>query len=159
LAGVIALLTHSAYDFNLRIPSNALLFVLLVAFVLGPAGSTAGVRLAAVRLVLLLAASALAILTPWREPRVDTGRLVRAAAVPTAGLRRQSLEDAGIVYLRKRPADAWAWVVQGWIRDVGSPADAAHLAAWGLRLDPQHGALRSAAARAGFRPLEPVTAP
>jgi len=159
LAGVVALLAHSAYDFNLRIPSNALLFVLLVAFVLGPAGSTAGVRLAAVCLVFLLAASALAILTPWREPRVDTAQLVRASVVPTAGLRRQSLENAGIVYLRKRPADAWAWVVQGWIRDVGSPADAADLAAWGLRLDPRHGALRSAAARAGFRSLEPVTAP
>jgi O-antigen ligase len=36
LAGVAALLVHSAFDFNLRIPSNALLFVLLVAIVLRP---------------------------------------------------------------------------------------------------------------------------
>ena len=36
LAGVAALLVHSAFDFNLRIPSNALLFGLLVAIVLRP---------------------------------------------------------------------------------------------------------------------------
>jgi hypothetical protein len=159
LAGVLALFVHSAFDFNLHIPSNALLFVLLVAFVLGPAGPTSSVRLPAVSLVVPLAALALAIVTPWKEPHVDTGLLSRAAHAPTAGLRRQSLESAGIAHLRERPADAWAWVVQGWLHEPESPADAADLAAWGLGLDPRHEALRSAAVRAGVRPLAPVKAP
>ena len=159
LAGVSALFVHSVFDFNLHIPSNALMFVLLAAFALGPANSTASVRLPALSVVVPLAALALTILTPWREPRVDARLLGRAAQAPAAGLRRQSLESAGIAYLRERPADAWAWVVQGWLGEPESPADTAELAGWGLRLDPRHEALRSAAVRAGFRPLEPVTAP
>ena len=150
---------HGAFDFNLHIPSNALMFVLLAAFVLGPAGSMATVRLPVVSLVVPLAALALAILTPWREPRIDAGLVGRAAQAPTAGLRRQSLESVGIAYLRERPADARAWVIQGWLAKPESPADAADLAVWGLRLDPRHEALRSAAARAGFRPLEPAAIP
>src|SRR5262245_45462785 len=41
LAGIVALLVHSALDFNLRVPSNALLFAMLVALTLGPAAWTA----------------------------------------------------------------------------------------------------------------------
>jgi len=159
LAGALALFVHGVFDFNLHIPSNALMFVLLAAFALGPAGPMAAVRLPAVSLVVPLAALALAMLTPWKEPRVDAGLVGRAAQAPTAGLRRQSLETVGITFLRERPADARAWVIQGWLAEPESPADAADLAAWGMRLDPRHEALRSAAVRAGVRPLEPATIP
>ena len=38
-AGAIALLVHSVFDFNLRIPSNALLFAFLCALALAAAGA------------------------------------------------------------------------------------------------------------------------
>jgi hypothetical protein len=54
-AGIFALLVHSIFDFNLQIPSNALLFLVLSAIVMrvssevttSEAGSHAGIRRAA----------------------------------------------------------------------------------------------------------------
>jgi O-antigen ligase len=48
LAGVLALFVHSAFDFNLHIPSNALFFVLMLGIVLRSAGPAPSVRLPAV---------------------------------------------------------------------------------------------------------------
>ena len=49
LAGVVALLVHSSFDFNLRIPSNALLFAMLAALALAPDGAPGGNRAGPVR--------------------------------------------------------------------------------------------------------------
>jgi hypothetical protein len=92
-----------------------------------------------------LAALALAIVTPWKEPLVDTGLLRRAAHAPRL-VCVGSRSSAGLP-IRLRPADAWAWVVQGGFSNRspggcrGQPR--------GLRLDPRHEALRAAAVRAG----------
>jgi hypothetical protein len=156
LAGVTALLIHSAFDFNLRIPSNALLFCLLVAMVLQPAARMAKDSdeaetrrnwLPGPRMLLLLVAItlALALSNPWVPRRFDAAPLARAMASPATALRRQVLESDVRAHLSRRPADGPAWILLAWLRGPGSPAEATALAAWGVGLDPEHVALRRAA--------------
>ena len=145
----VALGVHSVVDFNLRIPSNALLF----SFV---------------------AAAALASRPPVRSPR----RATVLAALGVAGIlvlpsspRRQSLEGLGAIdglrsrssatplrardtrahverYLRQRPADAEAWVWLSWSHLLlGHSDEARALARYGARLDPQRRGLGEAAGR------------
>jgi O-antigen ligase len=165
LAGVIALLVHSACDFNLRIPSNALLFSVLLAFLLGPTTEregaaadppSAGRRGARVVLPLTAIAAVLAFVTPWTEERLSTTPLMRASRAPAAGLRWRALEDDVAAHLRHRPADASAWVILGWLRLPASRAQALPLVSWGLSLDPRREALRRVAERvSGAPPIQP----
>lgn len=156
LAGLVAIAVHSAVDFNLRLPSNALLASGLLALLLAPIEG--GVdeepgrpsRFGRWPFVLLLAAVCVqAALVPWTPRRFDSERLLRARAVagPAPDLRRQSLDTDLVAHLRARPADAQAWVALAWLRLPGSPGEAAALAAWGHDLDPRHEALRLAAER------------
>jgi O-antigen ligase len=156
LAGLTAVAVHSAVDFNLRIPSNALLAAGLLAFLLAPAdgapgeGPRARGRLGRWLFVLLLAGvSALAAVVPWTPRRFDTERLLRARAGvgPAPELRRRALEADAAAHLRARPADAQAWVALAWLRLPTSPGEAAALAAWGRGLDPRHETLGQAAER------------
>ena len=85
LAGGAAVYVHSAFDFNLRIPSNALLAALLAAVcasALLPATGAAKASTRGLSLVagpVLVAVSLLAALaTPWSEPRWDPAALARA---------------------------------------------------------------------------------
>jgi O-antigen ligase len=162
LAGLAALYVHSAFDFNLRIPSNALMAALLVA--LGMALSYGGApaarrpedgslpapaRPAVVPRVLavVLAVSLLgAVAGPWTESRWDPTAVQRAAA-PDAPLRRTALETDAKAFLQRRPAHAEAWVHLAWLRLPASREQVRALARWGLSLDPEHEALARAAVR------------
>jgi O-antigen ligase len=164
LAGVMALLVHGAFDFNLRLPSNALLFVLLAAFALAPAGHAAsetapeqGARRGHTRLLgaaVLAVSTVLAFATPWTGRRFESAQFLRTAGGDTVGLRWRSLERDTIAHLRRRPADATAWVGLGWLRRPGSQAEAAALASWAVGLDPRYEALRRAADDIAGRPTQ-----
>jgi O-antigen ligase len=145
LAGEAAVYVHSAFDFNLRIPSNALMAALLTAVCASavlPAArpATTGTRsLRSVAGPVLVAASLLAALgTPWIEPRWDPAALARAAVSARTDLRRSALERDVTALLRKRPARAPAWVHLGWLRFPASREDGSALARWGVALDPRH---------------------
>ena len=166
LAGVTALLVHSAFDFNLRIPSNALLFGLLLAMVLRPAAPDAEDQppaaahrswlrrsLVLLPLVAITLASSLAV--PWMPRRFDSAPLRRAAAAPATALRWRSLESDVREYLHHRPADATAWVALAWLRAPASPPEAVSLASWAVRLDPEHVALRQEAERVAGAEIQP----
>jgi O-antigen ligase len=153
LAGGAAVYVHSAFDFNLRIPSNALMAALLAAVCASavlPAArrTTRGTRSPrSVAGPVLVAASLLAALgTPWIEPRWDPAALVRAATPARTDLRRSALERDVTALLRKRPARAPTWVHLGWLRFSASREDAAAFALWGVALDPRHEDLARASA-------------
>jgi O-antigen ligase len=161
LAGLVALAVHSLFDFNLRLPSNALLAALLAAFALAPsshhsrpaqlatdpAGASpvrGGVSSSGAVILLVLSLSLLATLwVPWRPGERPTARL----SATSGALRRAAAEAEAEAAVRRRPADAEAWVVLAWLRSTRSPAEAAALGAWAARLDPQHRALVEAAER------------
>jgi O-antigen ligase len=156
LAGIVTLLVHSAFDFNLRIPSNALLASFLAAFL---GACEPGVRpeppvrrrgLVVVRrfvspVCLSAAALATTLVTSWEEPRWEPAALGRAVA-PSHALRRASLDLEVSTFLRRRPAQATAWIQLGWLRLRMSREEARALVCWGLSLDPEHRTLRRAAA-------------
>ena len=151
LAGGAALYVHSAFDFNLRIPSNALMASLLAALGLSavlPAAepATPGPRRRAAAPVLLAVSLVTALLTPWSEPPWDPATLARATTPAHTGLRRAALESDVTALLRQRPAQAQAWVQLGWLRLPASREDGSALARWGVALDPRHEALGRAAA-------------
>ncbi len=160
IGGATALLVHSVFDFNLRIPSNALLFSLLAAFALAPLsrkgddGSAPALARCDRRYLatgaVLAVVGAVTFLTPSAGRRFDTAELSRVGDT-AAGLRRHSLEREAIAQLRRRPADAGAWVSLAWLRLPEVEPEAAALARWGLRLDPQSQTLRRAAARIAVR--------
>jgi O-Antigen ligase len=148
LAGLIALLVHSAFDFNLRIPSNATLFALLAALALGgsaeprPAGRT-GSRVFG----LLLLAGTAAALWPGGRSIESARRSLRAAlaiADPASRSLRQARAEAALMdRVRQCPADAEAWFLLGWSRAVMGRAEGLALARYGTELDPTRSALAS----------------
>jgi hypothetical protein len=165
LAGLVALLVHSAFDFNLRIPSNALLFALLFAMALQPEARVAEprveerarssrMRTLAVPSLILSATAALGFFTSWAPRRLDAARLVRRPA-SAAALRTRALGGDVVEQLHRRPADAQTWIVLAWLRAPGSPAEAATLASWGVGLDPEHVALRRAAETVAGAQIQP----
>jgi O-antigen ligase len=150
LGAVVVFLVHSAVDFTARIPSNALLFVLLAALLCGTAAGRAG-RPQTLAMAAVLAAGALWL---WRAPSlpVPTPRAdaLAAGAIgdPVArGLRVARAEAALVTALHRRPADAEAWFLLGWVRYAqGRSADAAAFARRAQELDPSRTALRERAA-------------
>ena len=145
LAGGAAVYVHAAFDFNLRIPSNALmasfLAALCVSAILPAAESTTtGTRrLGTVPGAFVLAVSLFtALATPWSEPRWDPATLARATTPARTDLRRSALESDVTALLRRRPGQAPAWVHLGWLRLPASREDGSALARWGLALDPRH---------------------
>jgi len=145
LAGAIALLVHSAVDFNLRLPSNALVFAALVAVLLAP--TTESVTAPPTRvlaLVVMSASLAAALLTPWAGSRLDTGLLVRAAPSAGSSLRRANVDGDVVAHLRRRPADATAWLALAWLRAPASRSDAVRLGSWAVGLDPTSAGVREA---------------
>jgi O-antigen ligase len=172
-AGAAALLVHSAFDFNLRIPSNALLFSFLAALALSasdpsPADRPPGEGQAAPgpqpsRLATLAWATALALalVLALVTPVAPTRALPEAALAfavkggrPVTPLRVAQATRAVEGHLRGRPAQAEAWLFLAWLRSAaGDRAQATALARYAASLDPQRSALVEAAARiAGERP-------
>jgi len=153
LAGGAAVYVHSAFDFNLRIPSNALEAALLATLATVRTYSASEPRTARGRNVgawvsrLLLVSSLLvATLTPWTAPQWQPSALARAAMSPRTNLRRSSLESDVTALLRRRPGLAAAWVNLAWLRLPRSHEEASELAGWGVALDPLHEELARAAA-------------
>jgi len=157
LAGGVALGVHSSFDFNLHIPSNALLFVALAVLVPRPPsaasvasdeGGPVGARFRSILpATVLVAAAFVALSVPWAEPRLEPATLTRAAAGAPAGARRTALQERVRAHLRCRPGDPTPWVVLAWLRAPVSCREAEALAGWAVQLDPLNGALRRTAAR------------
>jgi O-antigen ligase len=149
LAGLVALLVHSAFDFNLRIPSNALVASGLVAVVLAAAPPGDAQRVQRTLTTALGLTLVGALLTPRAGARLDTGPLTRADRRPGSSLRRANLEADVTSHVRRRPADAAAWLALAWLRYPASPPAAARLAGWAVELDPTSASVRTAASRLG----------
>ncbi len=155
LAGLVALLVHSLFDFNLRIPSNAI----LAAFLASVAAAGAPVRLApawasraaaaafgvAVLLALPRRAFPVDPSVPWEEAR-NEARLAAASVVPEARfLRLDRTERMLRTILRSRPAHAEAWLLLAGTRAERGDPSAGDLARHAVALDPERPDLRSAA--------------
>jgi hypothetical protein len=142
-AAVAAVLCHSAFDFNLRLGAPAALAALSVAVLASawprPARRTPLPR-AAVALVILLC-SALSLLGSGpRRPRTNLG--------PGSPVRARLEAEAGVAYLRSRPADASTWVQLAWLRYTQSRVEEAlALVNHARRLDPGRSDLQEYARR------------
>ncbi len=152
VAGFACLLVHEAFDFNLRIPSNALCSAGLVALLIAPVFQrtsqvpSARSRVRATALgAAVLATLLIALATPWEAETVRP--LARVTRRPEAALRRSALDAQLADVLRRRPANGGDWVRLGWLRLAESRADAAALSRWGAGLDPQNQGLCRAAAQ------------
>lgn len=157
LAAVIALLVHSAFDFNIHIPSNALAFAFAFAIVLDATGahavlprnaSFALAAAAAVAMMMLAATTDVARRLPYAEA-------VSVAAQPNPGaasLRLRMMETTLIRHLRHRPLDAEAWLLLAWSRMVaGNADDARQLGAHAASIDPARADVASEARRISGR--------
>ena len=147
LAAVFALAVHSLFDFNLHLPSNALLFAALAGVLLTHATDEAPSHpLVWLAGATILASLALALTTSWHPSRYDAGQLRRAVPTAATALRRASLGGQARNHLKRRPTDAVAWIALAWLQRAES-AGAPRLAAWGLGLDPTNATMRDAASR------------
>jgi O-antigen ligase len=155
-AGATALLVHSAFDFNLRIPSNALLFGFLVAMALGAgAPESAATRWPLGGLAVALALG-FAVVTP-AAPTSNLPEEARAFAAkggrPVTPLRVTQATLALTATLERRPADAEAWLFLAWLRSAsGRDDEAKTLARYAAMLDPQRQAIQAEAARIAAGP-------
>jgi O-antigen ligase len=147
VAGLVAMGVHSTFDFNLRIPSNALLCTLLVAVFLAVPGERAARPRWIIASIAVGATLAAAILTPWTAPRLDAGPLMRAARSAESSLRRAGLEADVVEHLRRRPADAVAWLALAWLHFPSSRDEALGRASWAAGLDPTNPGVREAVER------------
>ncbi len=144
-AAAAALLVHSAFDFNLRITSNAVLFAVLAAWILAAAPSTdlpsqgLGPREARALALGLATALLVALLAPLPAPVRGLDAVSAARASPTP-LRLALAEEALATHLRGRPGDAEAWLLLGWVRAArGDRVSGAALGRHAVRLDPERG--------------------
>ena len=153
--GLAALLVHSAFDFNLRIPSNAI----LAAFLASVAAACVPVRSAPIWAT-RVAAAALGLATlfalprpafpvdpsaPWEKARAEA-RLAAASVVPEArALRLDRTERALQSILRRRPALAEAWLLLAGARAERGDPSAPEIARHAASLDPERSDLRAAA--------------
>ncbi len=145
LAGCVSICIHSAFDFNLRIPSNVLMTTAIAALAL-----TSTRRLVASWAEWLTAdgltalALVTAVLTPWQAHHLEARRLLRAVSSGAHLLRRASLEQDLAASLHRRPADAATWLALAWLRAGTSPCEVRSLGSWALRLDPTSAGVRGA---------------
>jgi O-antigen ligase len=150
-AGLSALLVHSAFDFNLRIPSNALLFAFLgaVALAAGTGVRPIGVRPAVAAAAMSTLLFGLVLSPPGAEHAARLPEVRPLLDAPGPLRLRWALADTALVErLHQRPADAEAWALLGWVRALrGDTKEGAALARYGASLDPQRVALRAEADR------------
>jgi len=156
-AGVVALAVHGLVDFNLHVPSNALLFSLLAALTLGWQMHRPGERLLrapAGALALALAAALVGSATGIASlPRPDLASLRGRTA---SGMRSKLIETALRRHLQRRPADAEAWVLLGWVRGEGGDLEGGKaLATYGASRDPQRRELVEVAEKLGRPAAKP----
>lgn len=143
LAASMALLVHSAFDFNLRIPSNTVAFGFAAAIAVSVTGARMPLpRSASLALVGATMVSAILLVVSAREPRrLPYADAMKVAAVMAPGdaasLRLRRTEDAVHRYVQHRPLDVEAWLLLAWARmAAGHPDEARELAAYSASLDP-----------------------
>jgi len=150
-AAAAALLVHSGFDFNLRITSNAVLFAALASWILAaaPAGARPPHEItprgAQVLALGLAGALAIVLLTPLPVPvrALDAVREARASPTP---LRLTQAEATLTAHLGRRPGDAEAWLLLGWVRAArGDRAMGVALGRHAARLDPQRRSISAGA--------------
>jgi O-antigen ligase len=155
LAGAVALAVHSLVDFNLRIPSNALVFAGLVALAAGAStpidkrleSPSKSVRrwIALLPAAALLSALVATLSIPWSQEAPGGSSSLHLTGVrPGAPLRQAAAAAVLTDHLRGRPADAVAWAMLAWVRAHRSPAEGRQLAEHALALDPLHPGVREA---------------
>ena len=155
LAGLVVLLVHSGFDFDLRIPSNAILAAFLAAVVaaglpLRPARTwSSGVAAAAFGLAALFVLTRPALgfdpSARWARAR-NEAQLTAKSVVPEArALHLDRAEQALRATIRGRPAHAEAWLLLAGARAERGDASARELARHAIELDPERADLRSAA--------------
>jgi O-antigen ligase len=148
-AGLVALGVHSLVDFNLRIPSNALLCALLAATLVSQSVRSQGRRLPTLGLLVVCAATLSVVGRPGFRDLPEVYRTLTVATPLRLALLEASLQE----HLRKRPADAEAWVWLGWTRTVPrADEQAIALVGYGAGLDPQRKALGAVADELTRRP-------
>jgi cytochrome c-type biogenesis protein CcmH/NrfG len=159
LAAVVAVAVHSAFDFNLRIPSNAALAAFAasaLAAATGVARDRAPRALSAALLVLVALLLALLGLAPDDTAVLARGEVAGAARADTVevrALRLERAEDALRRTLVRRPAHAESWLLLAAVRaDRGDAAAASALARYAVTLDPLRTDLWTAAQRIVDRP-------
>ena len=148
LAGMVALTVHGFVDFNLRIPSNALMFVSLAVLAAAPLGSVQWLRLGRRWAFVGALLAVLVVYTRgsegWpllREARASALKATQADA-RSAPLRVSLAQRRAREYLELRPADPEGWLLAAWtIGARGRPDEAAAVARYATTLDPQSKAL------------------
>jgi O-antigen ligase len=148
LAGTGTLTVHSAIDFNLHIPSNAMIAGTLAAVMLGCSGPDGGSRSPfwRARAALTLLALVIVLLTPTARAHGHAGGLTRAANAQPSSLRRSQLESDVVAGLRRSPATAHAWLGLAWLRLAQSHGEAVALSRWATVLDPASDSVKQSAA-------------
>jgi O-Antigen ligase len=158
LAALAAALLHAGVDFNLHVPSNAVLLGFVASLALSTTGTLISVRrkagLAAVAAVTLLSAFWLSGRLRPAPIRYDLSDRASAASGPAPA--RLYLEKASIALARdiaRRPLDPERWLLLAWIRLAeGDPQRSEALSQYAVGLDPLWPALRSEALRLGTAP-------
>jgi hypothetical protein len=151
LAAVCAMAVHSGFDFNLRIPSNAVLaaFAAATAAAASGPGRRASRGLALGLLVLVALLAALAARAPADTAALARSEVAGAARADTPEVRALRLaraEEALRRTLVHRPAHAESWLLLAAVRaDRGNAAEAAALARHAVALDPRRTDLATAA--------------
>lgn len=157
LAAALTLAVHSAFDFNLRIPSNAALLALVAALAAGSAGPPLEPPSAwrrtrdLVFLALALVAGVWCLRTPVAPIRPGREDVALAASIPRPEARDLRLvrADAALTKgLRQHPADAESWYLLAWTRAArGRVPSALGLARQARSLDPTRPDLADALSR------------
>jgi O-antigen ligase len=149
LAGLAALAVHGLVDFNLRIPSNAILFLTLAAVAAAPLGSIVWAhrhRWAFVAALVAIAGMYARAADPWPLLRGARESALKVGTASGTSLRLSVADRQVRSYLDARPADPEAWLLAAWMAArAGRPADAAVIAHHAIRLDPSSPALFVAA--------------
>jgi cytochrome c-type biogenesis protein CcmH/NrfG len=143
---------HGLVDFNLRIPSNALMFVALMVMAVEPLGTFTWQGRSGWCLVAALAAIAITYARAteaWPLLREAHASAVKAAQSDTragAGLRVSMADRRVREYLGLRPADPEGWLLAAWTTAIeGHSGDAAALARYAIALDPERPAVAQSA--------------
>jgi O-Antigen ligase len=156
LAALGALLVHGLFDFNLRIPSNAVLFASIATLAAGLAEPPTETRARPVSIAVAAAAGAILVGVMTAGPSLvvplyaGAQRVQNASAGPARQLRAARVEMALRGAVAQRPADPEPWLILAWLRSVeGMDVDAAQLAQHALALDPRRQELAEQAALLG----------
>jgi O-antigen ligase len=155
LAALGVLLVHSGFDFDLRIPSNAILAALLVSVVAaglplrparaGPTRAAAAAFGLAALLVLTRSTLDFDPAARWAQARSEAQMTAQSALPEARALHLDRTERRLRATLRSRPAHAEAWLLLAGVRAERGDASARELARHAVELDPERADLRSAA--------------